>query len=331
MSTLCDAAPNACRDELLRTEANVALLRSLHHLIDVASKVLPNEGRAAANALAGFLPEEKATGFLRVYNACLTRAIRAKNVELARGYLKEFSTLRPAAAAPRPTILSLDRKHPAPHHLRFIDVVNDSIYETYRMRNDFGPLASAHPSFAAAHTALNRLAAVDKQLADELEVLLSEIFLFESTTFNAGTSLHALGIVWMSHLKDGHSWARYYEHLVHEAAHHHLYYVLQNDPLYLNDPNELYASPFRSEMRPIGGIYHGMFVLARTLRAVHALERSADYDAELDVVSTIHNNAKNPASFEEKFEDCIVVLQKHANLTDIGRGLMESAREMAYA
>ncbi|MDP9024277.1 MAG: HEXXH motif-containing putative peptide modification protein, partial [Candidatus Eremiobacteraeota bacterium] len=238
--------------------------------------------------------------------------------------------LKPVASA-HPVIFSIDRRQPAPHHLRFVEVVNDSIYDTYKTRNDFSPLEGGHRSFAGTRTALERLAIVDKDLSDELEALLSEILLVESTTFNAGTSLHALGVVWMSHLKDGHTWTRYYEHLVHESAHHHLFYVLYNDPLYLNDPQERYSSPFRSEMRPISGIYHGMFVLARTLRAVRALERSAKYDSVRDAVSTSHNNAKNPSSFEEKFEDCWTVLRQHAKLTETGRAMMNGAREMAYA
>lgn len=54
--------------------------------------------------------------------------------------------------------------------------------------------------------------------------------------------------------------------LVHESSHLKLFYAYLDDEIVLNPPEGRYASPLRREPRPMNGIYHAAFVLARMAR-----------------------------------------------------------------
>ena len=100
--------------------------------------------------------------------------------------------------------------------------------------------------------------------------------------------------------KSGQSYTRYFEHLVHEAVTIIFISPPALEQTFEEGGNELYVSPLRAEPRPMFGLYHGAFVLARTLRAIGHLKKSADYDPIADYVDPSHNNAENTASFEDK-------------------------------
>lgn len=53
--------------------------------------------------------------------------------------------------------------------------------------------------------------------------------------------------------------------LVHESSHLKLFSAFVADEIVLNDPDERFASPLRVEPRPMNGIYHAAFVLARMI------------------------------------------------------------------
>ena len=51
--------------------------------------------------------------------------------------------------------------------------------------------------------------------------------------------------------------------LVHEAAHQLLFGLSVDEPLVENAMHERYASPLRTDLRPMDGIFHATFVCAR--------------------------------------------------------------------
>jgi hypothetical protein len=56
--------------------------------------------------------------------------------------------------------------------------------------------------------------------------------------------------------------------LVHESSHLKLFYAYLDDEIVLNAPDDRYASPLRRQPRPMNGIYHAAFVLARMARFI---------------------------------------------------------------
>jgi hypothetical protein len=63
--------------------------------------------------------------------------------------------------------------------------------------------------------------------------------------------------------------------LVHEAAHQLLFGLSVNEPLVENPIHERYASPLRTDLRPMDGIFHASFVCARMHYGYSRLRRCA--------------------------------------------------------
>ena len=211
------------------------------------------------------------------------------------------------------------------------DACDQSFRETYNVFFD-GENPSIEEyglSKQALSTALECLSELDPTCYSELEAYLTDIAVFRSPSMNAASSMVCLGLVRVSQLREGQNWVRYLENLVHEAGHQHLNRIFLQDDLILNESHETFRSPLRKEPRPLSGILHALFVLGRTLR----LQRLYDASRFADVMgpmASAYNNASNPASFEEKFEDCWSVLDRHAKLTPTGANLLHDVRDMAF-
>lgn len=161
----------------------------------------------------------------------------------------------------------------------------------------------------------------------ELRHLVPEVCLIASPSINAGTSFTVYGFLYITCLRKGHGLLNYIENLAHEAAHHYLFAMLTVDRLFEND-DRLYRSPLRTELRPMSGIFHALFVLARTIRILGIARSIPEYAEGVRNMSVGYNQAKNPATFAEKFKDCLFVVNENAVLTDLGRALVDSCIDM---
>lgn len=107
------------------------------------------------------------------------------------------------------------------------------------------------------------------------------------------------------------------EHIVHEAAHIHLNAILATDPLVLNNISELYISSVRKDPRPMIGIYHSMFVSCRVLMAFDACRAFLDDGYML----------KQYPIVQEQFNKVFLTCEKDAQLTKLGKCLLENCRK----
>lgn len=174
---------------------------------------------------------------------------------------------------------------------------------------------------------LEKLALVDPDTFDEVMTYVSNIALIDSGFINAGTTFQAFGRLYLACLRDRQDWTAYLEHVVHESAHHHLFAIWSQNSIVTNESTGYFKSPLRAEPRPLSAIYHAMFVLGRTIHTLN-LFKETEHCKEIAAMRTQYNNAKNPASFEKKFIDAAEVIDKHAELTAIGKSLFVSTREL---
>jgi HEXXH motif-containing protein len=113
--------------------------------------------------------------------------------------------------------------------------------------------------------------------------------------------------------------------LVHEATHNLLFGLSVGDGL-VENADERHDSPLRSEPRPLEGIYHATFVLARMHRATRLLAESGrlsardQSEAELDLAETA-----------KLFGEGLHTLDTHAELTSFGAEVLDGAREWMAA
>lgn len=108
--------------------------------------------------------------------------------------------------------------------------------------------------------------------------------------------------------------------LAHETCHVMLFGYCIDGTLVNNPDDERYASPLRVDPRPIDGIYHATFVLARMYYSAEKLRDSGLLSPELQtkVESELEQRAKS-------FYDGLGTLKAHADYSPNGAGLIASA------
>jgi hypothetical protein len=330
MRQLDDAHPDPDRDESLRTEVNGRFLESFSGLLNNISDA-GLETEPFRKKLNDINASSKISGMCHVIYDRLLAAAREQDIDEIERILNCFLQIPDPVEKARIIGWYIDG-YPIPLHELYYDACDESFRTTYGVHFD-GENNSPEEytqARAALQQALRKMESVVPDAYAEFNTLITDVMALHSPTMNAATSICALGIIRVSQLRPGQNWTRYLENLVHEAAHHHLNYVWFADPIILNEDSGTYSSPLRREKRPLSGIYHAMFVLARTMHMIRALEKHPGFNPETDMVASAYNNAGNSNSFEQKFEDCWTVLKEHARLTSLGTNLMKSSRELAF-
>jgi hypothetical protein len=330
MRQLDDAHPDADRDRDLRTDVNTRFLSSFSGLLDdISASGLETEPyRKKVDSIEA---SRKISGMCHVIYDRLLSAARQQDIAEIERILKCFLEVPDNLDKTRIIGWYLDG-YSIPLHELYFDACDESFVNTYGVH--FDGENNSPEEYAGARASLDqsirRMKLIDPELYGEFNTLITDVMAIHSPTMNAATSICALGIIRVSQLRPGQNWTRYLENLVHEAAHHHLNYVWFSDPIILNEDSGTYSSPLRREKRPLSGIYHAMFVLARTMHMIRALQNHSSFNPETDSIASAYNNAGNSHSFEKKFEDCWTVLKDHARLTKLGENLMASSRELAF-
>ncbi|MBY0468605.1 MAG: hypothetical protein K2Q07_06470 [Burkholderiaceae bacterium] len=110
------------------------------------------------------------------------------------------------------------------------------------------------------------------------------------------------------------------EVLAHEAGHSLLFGLTVDEPLVLNDDDELFVSPLRPDPRPMDGIYHATFVSARMAWAMESLADSGLL-SPADQKHALDEAAKDRANFSNGWE----TVMQHGRLSPTGAQIMENA------
>ena len=111
--------------------------------------------------------------------------------------------------------------------------------------------------------------------------------------------------------------------LVHESSHLKLFYAYLDDEVVLNDPDETYSSPLRRQPRPMNGIYHAAFVLARMAQFSADMLQSRRADALASAAAWQDELGRSV----EHFEAAQSVIAAHGQLTAQGASLMAEAAD----
>jgi len=111
------------------------------------------------------------------------------------------------------------------------------------------------------------------------------------------------------------------EVLAHESAHSLLFGFCTQTPLVENDEAERFASPLRTDPRPMEGIYHATYVSARMCCAMTQL-------IQTDVLTADEVDLARAAALQDRdnFYAGHGVVAEHGRLTEMGAALMASAK-----
>lgn len=109
--------------------------------------------------------------------------------------------------------------------------------------------------------------------------------------------------------------------LAHESGHNLLFGYCASGPLTDNAEDELFSSPLRADPRPMDGVVHATYVIARMHQALDRLLCSGVLDeAQTKAAQT------DLAIHRRNFDAGDQVIREGGRLTELGSGLMASAR-----
>ena len=168
--------------------------------------------------------------------------------------------------------------------------------------------------------ALSLVQAVDPDCYQEIHTLLTHVIICQSRVMHGLTCFKLHGFVFFRALLPEYHWMKYFEGLIHESAHHLLNLLNCFSPvLEKKSMAMVYDSPLRAEKRPMIGLFHAMFVMARVNYLLNKLSQHSEHAQEITHLRSDWNNAKNTLSFHDKFWLLHHSVKKEALLTPFGK------------
>jgi hypothetical protein len=110
--------------------------------------------------------------------------------------------------------------------------------------------------------------------------------------------------------------------LAHESGHNLLFGYCATQPLVENDDDELFASPLRIDPRPMDGIVHATYVIARMHQTLTRLLAAGVLDEDQTAAAKADLTAH-----ERNFAAGDGVIREGGRLTEVGRGVLSGARD----
>lgn len=109
--------------------------------------------------------------------------------------------------------------------------------------------------------------------------------------------------------------------LAHESGHNLLFGFCSGGPLVENADDELFSSPLRKDARPMDGVFHATYVIARMHQTLSRLLEAGVLDG-----SQVEAARSDLELHRRNFETGNRVVLEGARLTEVGRHAIEAAR-----
>ena len=165
------------------------------------------------------------------------------------------------------------------------------------------------------------------EMAAEIRALLREIVVAagpvdpKALTFDGASSYMLWGAV-MLNARGQKAALDTAQALAHESGHNLLFGLCSSGPLVENADDELFSSPLRRDPRPMDGVVHATYVVARMHQTLSRLLQAGVLD-EAQVESAQADLAAHRRNFEAGND----VIRTGARLTEVGRAAIDAARE----
>lgn len=312
------SSPDGANARAFRTELNGRIKSDIAKFARVSSRSLPTQSAALEAAVSRMQTGSRVSPLLFFWHQDLLAALQAQHLDGARTALERLTELAPHAAEMGPP-LRVDTVAGSMHEaLTRIAASHTVTGDSPDVVTRVEPLeAERRATFGDWVThAADRIGAADPDLLGEIRELVSEVRVYQGQGPRGVTSVLAFGAVFLRWPNNVHTGPAYVlETLVHEAAHLALYAVMSVDPLILNGYEGTFASPLRKDPRPLYGIFHQTFVLARLCRLWDKLIRVGEAWAEAKLVED-----------HRLFLDGYRVIHENAQLTPAGNSIVASMR-----
>jgi HEXXH motif-containing protein len=275
-------------------------------------------GLAPGRALAEVRRRPVSPGLFAIYHDLATAA-GEDDPARAADLLEEFSTLalNEGGRSGVVTMRDEDLEGQASRYRRMVD--DDESYGV-----SLGPVDAATMESMRARVAdsMALIREADPELASEIDVLGRQLVLAEgdagSLNFSGASSFFLWGALVLNPKTNGDA-LTLAETLAHESGHALLFGLCDAEPLTLNAADERYPSPLRIDPRPVEGIVHATYVLARMERAMRAIAARCALPPEES-----ERAGQMAAVSRDYFIDGLKIVREHARFTERGRTVFEA-------
>ena len=254
---------------------------------------------------------------------CLVDSLLVNDLDLAQGLIDELA----AAPAHEPSPIAIKvygsdmpaaEREMVERHFTFEDI-----------SCALGPMPAEAGAQAAAK--LERACSMLEEMAPNTHAEMSEIvtsFVLANGTkgangysFDGVSSLEVWGLV-LINASQKKTELELCETLAHESAHCTLFSMSPRVFFVRNTDEDRFSSPLRDDQRPLDGIYHATFVLARMHHAMSEMLASGKLDAAQveEARRLVRRSAKDYVGGRE-------TLDEHATFTDEGRAVLAATDE----
>lgn len=249
----------------------------------------------------------------------LVFALEDENLDLARKIARDLL----ASSGPKPgTAIAAIDDRPETEEGRYRRLMMSDM--DYAVPPDPVLMAGYRERLEAAFALLD---AGFPQMAEEIRELLREIVVAagpedpKALTFDGASCYMMWGAVLLN-ARGQKNVLDTAQALAHESGHNLLFGFSSSGPLVDNPDDELFSSPLRKDPRPMDGVFHATYVVARMHQTLVRLLEAGVLDQEQTEAAR-----KDLAIHRRNFEVGDAVVQEGARLTDVGRQAIEAARE----
>lgn len=318
LTRLDEALPILGRALSLRTPFHKSLIESLKYLLEVCVEVIPpNLFSEATQKLASLNPESKFSGFLSLIHTDFFNAVDQQDVEKVNRIVERLGSDH--FQLQETTYINMsdvnDYYSPLVKKICSQEILN---------KTHFLPLSSEE--FKRAENSFRRGIEVYKESSpdffEEFQHLVGEILILKAEGIKGGSSFDLFGMIHMCYLDKWEKVTDIVHFLVHEQSHLYVHLLAKDDPLVLNY-SEMHEAPLRVEKRPLIGIYHAVFVLARMQ---YVLRKALSHNVIPDSEKVYCEETSD--YFRKRCQFGLVTLKEHAQMTPLAEALMTSASKL---
>jgi hypothetical protein len=149
------------------------------------------------------------------------------------------------------------------------------LYESRYIDDVFIEIENAASFATMLDCAIRFIAQCDRSIAEKIDRSISwyiPIYTPQIGVIHCSrTSSNLQGAILIS---DANSYLETAEAIVHEFSHSELFILMDAETVLLEEPNKLFYSPWRSDPRPLNGLFHALYVFSNLanfyLRAIHS-------------------------------------------------------------
>lgn len=312
------ALPEVGRALILTSLFNSSLIESLNYLFRACEEVFsPSLFNKVTEKINSLNPQKKLSSRLNVLHSDLASSVQSEDVERVEIIANK-----------------LVEDNFEVSDFEFINIDHLDSYYTPLIKNickqevpekvEFYPLLQNEFEHMKAETfrGLNTIKDVCPDYFEEATSLINEILFLKAERLRHGSSLNSFGLIYRNYFFRWEHLTDTIDIIIHELSHIYLFLLNMRDSIIVNSM-DLHDSPLRVDKRPLIGIYHAAFVLARVIDVLtKCIENDAIPKDERTYCCELIE------AHRTRFQMGMSVLNIHAQMTPLGQALIVSASQL---